>query len=254
MNDYEDEAVEDEGKITRELELNEVLSFAMGLYAEKLPQLFAPFLIAALISGVSAEIQNFSLYSFYLQPLLIQFWNFDKFLLGMLLTIVAWVLFTLAGGFCVKLTVDFVEYGKTRIFQSFRFTLRKFPMLLLAGIINGFLISIGLLLLIIPGIILAILLSLVVPVIVVEEEGLLGSFSRSVTLIRERWIKTFLLLFTLGIIISVFMLVGLTLGYVFETYQFIVMNITSAFVQPICPIALTLHYYSMYAKEKQPQQ
>ena len=49
----------------------------------------------------------------------------------------------------------------------------------------------GLIALIVPGIILAIVFSLALPVLLIEKKGVLESMGRSHALVGHRWLKTF---------------------------------------------------------------
>jgi hypothetical protein len=101
---------------------------------------------------------------------------------------------------------------------------------------------------VIPGIILAIMFSLVVPVIIIESIGVRKSLSRSRLLVNLRWLKTLglLLLFqiTIGMVGSIISVLTGSLGLVGPVAS----SILLAFIQPILPIGLTLYYYSMIAR------
>jgi ABC-type phosphate transport system permease subunit len=115
---------------------------------------------------------------------------------------------------------------------------------------------VGLFLFIIPGIIIAIMFSLIVPSIVVEQKGAFESLGRSKKLVSNRWLKTFALIVILGIIYLVVSGVALVLATPLETVLpeigILVTNIVSAFVNPISPIAMTYLYYAMVAREIPP--
>lgn len=120
--------------------------------------------------------------------------------------------------------------------------------LLAVSIITGILIIIGLIAFVVPGIILAIMFSLVVPAIIIENVGALESLSRSRLLVSHRWLKTFGLLLLLYIIIGI---VSALLGVITTPFGLaspLVSSILTAFIQPILPIGLTLYYYSMIAR------
>lgn len=111
----------------------------------------------------------------------------------------------------------------------------------------------GFIALIIPGIILALMFSLVNPVIMFEGTGILESLSRSRVLVSKRWLKTFGLVLVLGIIVAavngVVVVITSPLGFVSP----LVSGILTAFITPIFAIAITLYYYSMKARTAPPQ-
>jgi hypothetical protein len=124
----------------------------------------------------------------------------------------------------------------------------KLLSLLAVSIITGVLIVIGLIAFVIPGIIIAIIFSLVVPAIIIENTGALESLLRSRLLVSHRWLKTFGLLLLLYVIIGI---VGILVGVIsipFGIAATLVSSILAAFIAPILPIALTLYYYSMIAR------
>jgi uncharacterized membrane protein len=153
-------------------------------------------------------------------------------------------------------TPDKIEKGEADLGASFSFALSKLVPLLIAQFISGFLLMVGLFLFIIPGIIIAIMFSLIVPSIVVEQKGAFESLGRSKKLVSNRWLKTFALIVILGIIYLVVSGVALVLATPLETVLpeigILVTNIVSAFVNPISPIAMTYLYYAMVAREIPP--
>ncbi len=108
--------------------------------------------------------------------------------------IVSWIANSITTGITIKFTSDLLEKGQANLQTSFNFTLTKILSLLAASIITGILIVLGLIALVIPGIILAIMFSLVYPAIMLEGTGVSESVSRSRVLVSNRWLKTFGLL------------------------------------------------------------
>jgi MFS family permease len=119
--------------------------------------------------------------------------------------------------------------------------------LIVAGILAGLGIAVGLVLLIVPGLILLTWWSLIVPVIVIEGKGVGESFSRSRELVRGYgWtvfgvviITAILSAIASGIIQSIFSFLGSFLRY------WIGGTIASAIVGPFLAIALTLMYFKL---------
>jgi hypothetical protein len=162
--------------------------------------------------------------------------------------IVSWIASSIATGITIKYTSDLLERGQANLQTSFNFTLTKVLFLLVASIIIGILVVLGLIALVIPGIILAIMFSLVYPVIMLEGTGISESLSRSRVLVSNRWLKTFGLLLVIGIILGIINgvigLITAPLGVVSP----IISDILTAFITPILAIAITLYYYSMKAR------
>jgi hypothetical protein len=244
-------------KPTRELSVGEIITMTFGVYSEKFTQYLIPFLIAGAITGIlsmaiSAVITIPATLSSTATPEEILAWlpGYLAAVLALAIVtgIIGWIISQITQGIGVKFTADKLEKGKADLLTSFNFTMSKLLSLLAVSIITGILIIVGMIALIIPGIILAIMFSLVVPVIIIENTGALESLSRSRLLVSHRWLKTFGLLLLLYIIIGI---VGVLVGVIsipFGVAATLVSSILAAFIQPILPIAVTLYYYSMIAR------
>lgn len=253
-------------KPQRELSVSEILSQSFDLYASKFTRFFLPFLIAGIVTGVLSAIVQWG----YLMPLaekaqsitpatppreaiafLFSFFA-AVFVVVLLLGILTWVVNAFVQGIAVKFVSDIVEKGHASLRESFSMTLSRLGSLLVAGLVSGILIILGFLLLIVPGIILSIIFSLVVPAVVIEQKGAFESLGRSRKLVSNRWGKTFVLLLLIGII---FLVVGGVIGLLTTSLGAagtVVSSLVTAFVAPISPIATTLLYYSMVARETPP--
>jgi hypothetical protein len=128
--------------------------------------------------------------------------------------------------------------------------LHKLVSILVSTLIVGLLIGLGLIALIIPGIILAIMYSLVVPVIINENVGALGSLSRSKRLVDHCWLKTFAFFLIIGIVLLA-AFIGTLVALPFGDFGWVVSSIISAFPSPILPISTTVYYYSMAGREEE---
>jgi len=173
--------------------------------------------------------------------------------IGVLSGLVLWIVGTTTTGIVIKNASDHIEKGTSNLNVSFNFAISKLPSLLIAQFIAGILIVIGMIFFVVPGIIIAIMFSLILPTIIVEQKGAFESLGRSKKLVSKRWLKTFALLLILGII-ALIVNGGATLlaepfSIVHPIVNPLITNIISAFVSPIYPIAITYLYYSMLARE-----
>jgi hypothetical protein len=246
-------------KPPRELSIEEVLTRTFELYSHNFIRFFIPLLVATLISGslgtlITSYIETMPTPEYGTPP---ETWNWIWSYIGTLLAItfvvgiISWIVSTIANGICVKFASDLMEKGNASLEDALNFAFFKLLSLLVAAIITGILIVLGLIALFVPGIILAIMFSLVVQVIIIEDVGALDSLSRSRRLVRNRWSKTFVLLLIVYIIILFVGFVGNLIGTPFGGAGSIVSGVIAAFVAPIIPISLTVYYYSMLAKEEQ---
>jgi hypothetical protein len=239
-----------------ELSVGEILTQTFNLYSRNFVQYLIPFLAAGILTGlVTLAVRSTIIIPATpvhptTQQLLAWFPTFitatvtSLFLSG----IVSWIVNSFTTGITTKFTSDLLERGQANLQTSFNFTLTKLLPLLAVSIITGILIVLGFIALIVPGIILALMFSLVYPVIMLESTGILGSLSRSRVLVSNRWLKTLGLLILLGIIVAVVNGVAVLIAGLFGVFSPLISGILTAFVTPIFAIAITLYYYSMKAR------
>ncbi len=120
------------------------------------------------------------------------------------------------------------------------------------SIVVGVIVILGLIALIVPGIILAIMFSLAFPVLLIENKGVLESMGRSRELVSHRWLKTFATYLVLGIILLVASAIISAIIKPLGVAVPVVSGFLSAFFQPLSPILMTVYYYSNLARITQP--
>jgi hypothetical protein len=113
--------------------------------------------------------------------------------------------------------------------------------------VAGIITLLGYIALVVPGIILEIMYSLVLPVIIIEGLGF-KSMKRSRELVRHRWLKTLVLYVVLGLILEIPAVIALTIISFTGFPAPIVDDIVMGFVLPIVPISFTVYYYSNIAR------
>jgi len=172
---------------------------------------------------------------------------------GILLGLISWLVGTTTTGVVIKNASDQIEKGTSNLGISFNYAISKLPPLLLAQFVAGILLLVGMLLFILPGLIIAVMFSLIAPTIIIEQKGAFGSLERSRKLVSKRWLKTFALLIILGIIGGIVIGAANVLTTPFSTIHPIINPLITytifAFVSPIYPIAITYLYYAMAARE-----
>jgi hypothetical protein len=245
-----------------ELSIGEILTQTFNLYSRNFIQYLIPFLAAGILTGLvtiavtSAIVIPAAPVHPTSQQLLAWFPTYmiatatSIFLSG----IVSWIANGITTGITIKFTSDMLESGQANLQTSFNFTLPRLLSLLAASIITGILVVLGFIALIVPGVILALMFSLVYPAIMLEGTGVLGSLSRSRVLVSNRWLKTFGLLLLLGIIVAIVNGVFVLIASPFGVVGPLISSILTALITPIFAIAMTLYYYSMKARTIQPPQ
>lgn len=182
-----------------------------------------------------------------------QLWNYLAEILPIIIVVfvISLVFGNLANGMCVKYASYLMEQDMPSLGKAFNFTVFRFLHLLATTVIFWIAVGLGFLALIVPGLILALMFCLVDPVLMVENVGVLQSFSRSSKLMSGRWLKTFALSLIVGIVFLFVIFIGSLVGAAFRNFGWIAISITEALIMPLSSIAITVHYYSMLAREKE---
>jgi hypothetical protein len=116
-----------------------------------------------------------------------------------------------------------------------------------ASILAGIAITIGLFLLIVPGLWLITIWAVIVPVIVIERSGVFGSFGRSQELVRGRFWHVFA---TLVLVFIIMIAVDIVLGFVFAFLPHFLRGglssvISGTLISPYLALVVTLVYYRL---------
>ncbi len=247
-------------KPTRELSIEETLTWTFDLYSNHVVTFFILLLVGSLISGsLGAIISNYARNVFQIDTAFpsdispSQLWGIILNLLAIVLVslLITWLIDTVIHGICIKYASGLIEQKKQSLDDAFNFTMHRLVSLLASAIIVAILVVLGLIALVVPGIILIIMLSLTEPAILIEDIGALDSLSRSRRLVSGRWLKTFAFLLIIGIIVVIVSYIGSLIATPFGDFSWVASSIISAFVAPIAPISTTVYYYSMIEKEEQ---
>jgi hypothetical protein len=116
-----------------------------------------------------------------------------------------------------------------------------------ASILAGIAITIGLFLLIVPGLFLITIWAVIVPVIVIERSGVFASFGRSQELVRGRGWHVFA---TLALVFLIMIVVDIALGLVFAFLPHFLRGglssiISGTLISPYLALVVTLVYYRL---------
>src|SRR2546428_2204135 len=174
-------------------------------------------------------------------------------LLVALISIVTVVFSPIAQGTTIKLASERIEKGHAEMGTSVRFAVSKLLWIWALSIVVGVIVFLGFIALIVPGIILAIMFSLALPVLLIENKGVMESMGRSRELVRNRWLKTFATFLVLGIILLVASFIVSAISGSLGILGLVVNGILSALYQPLFPILMAVYYYySNLARISQP--
>jgi hypothetical protein len=116
-----------------------------------------------------------------------------------------------------------------------------------ASILAGIAITIGLLLVIVPGLFLITIWAVIVPVIIIERSGALASFGRSRQLVRGHGWHVF---GTLVLVYIIMLVVNIVLGVIFSALPHVLGDglssiISGTLISPFLAIVVTLVYYRL---------
>lgn len=246
---------------TREEEFSTsfILSRTFLLYKSHYPEFIIPFILAGLISGFL----SLTTYSFFplnlinnniVQSDLISYLinNLGTVIFSIFfLSLISWTLYSIVGGYAVKLASDLFKTGGSDHRLIFDKVVLNLPSLLAISLITSILMSVGFIFFILPGVITAIIFSLSIPVIMIEQSTVKGSLGRSLKLVRGRWMKTFSLLLTITIILLIGDLItGLVLIQILAPpVNNLLRILVTSTLQPLYAIMTAILYHSMKNRE-----
>ncbi len=242
--------------ITRELSLGEVVSKVFELYRHNFVTYLVLFLVVDVVFAVATtgvhEAASLPPLPTSPTPQQLSNWvstNLGTLVLGLItLLVVALVVFPVAEGATIKMASDEVQNRPSEIRASLSFAASRLLSMWALGFIVGVLVILGVIALVIPGVILAIMFSMVLPALLLGNSGIIGSLSRSRELVGHRWLKTFATFLVLVTIIAIASAIFGLVSAPFGSASNFVSTTLGALTAPILPIAMTVYYYSNLAR------
>lgn len=242
--------------INRELGLGEAISKTFNVFKEGFAKYFVLYAIVGVIVQVATTLaqQAFVLPMLPVNPTPQQVSSYFSGLLGALFLLIG-VIFvvniifsTIAQGSAITLASEQITKGQATLGHAIRYAASKLLSIWAVSIVVGFIVFLGIIALIVPGIILAIMYSLALPILLIEKKGVFESMSRSRQLVSHRWGKTFGTFLVLGIIVLIVSLIFNAITSPFGIAGTIINGILTALYQPLFPILLAVYYYSNLAR------
>ena len=165
----------------------------------------------------------------------------DLFLLTALVTIGIFLVSLFFQAVTIHYVNEHLMGAQTTWIQSLMRIIPRFPVLIGATIIMGFIVILGMFALIVPGLVLAIMFILVPQVVILEDEGPISSLSRSSKLTSgNKWTIFFFFAFWFVVILLFSMILAqLAPGVWADVLQLI----SGTVFTPVIPISMTLVYH-----------
>lgn len=163
---------------------------------------------------------------------------------GVLISIVAGVLYA---GYVVKLVQD-VRDGRRdfSVGELFSAAAPYIGTLFLNGLLAGIAITIGFVLIIVPGLILITIWSVIAPSIVVEDRGVVEAFGRSRELVRGNGWNVFgAIVLAFLIVIAVSIVAGLIGSAVGDAGRVILQTIANVLTAPIAALVASILFFDL---------
>ncbi len=208
--------------------LSEVLDFSLTTWKALFPRvtlLFAvlvslQILLISIARGVT-QLVNFELFSpinpfhspLHRNHLLLQITTFSIPIIYYLVILLSFLLPLVAEGMVIKYTYDHVTRVDSSLGESLRTAARCSGKLLAGSLVLAMILIAGLAVFVVPGIYLAVVLSLVLQVIVVEGTDVTGGITRSIELTHGRRLETFKLLAFGGTVAVLTIILGYLLAF-----------------------------------------
>nr|WP_320118990.1 hypothetical protein [uncultured Marinifilum sp.] len=193
-------------------------------------------------------------------------------------TLISYFLMFIAYSFAVSFVMNYIKLNKEKGANNYELSevwkqmLKDIPQIIAALFVTGLISGFGFILLVIPGIYIAICVSLVIPIVIFENETVGAATSNCFKLIKNNWWNTFAFLFVISIIgyslnfvtqlpttiyqvvLAVFVGSGdpITPSKALSILFSIIQAAGSAFVQMLPITAIAMQYFSLIEQKQNP--
>ena len=239
--------------MSRELSLGEVVSKTFDLFRRDFVRYFVIFAIAEVVIGLATLLA----YSVVQLPTIptnptnlswVPGYFAAFFGLYFIIAVVTLVVAPIVEGAAIKMAADAIEGKPVSLGASVGFALSKLVRLWALSLVLGVIVVLGLVALIVPGVILAIMFCLALPALLLENTGVFKSLGRSRELVGHRWGKTLATFLVLGLIVLVISVIITVVSGLFGDVGPVVSGFLSGFYEPILPIGLVIYFFSNRAR------
>lgn len=229
-----------------------ILSTSFSIYLGKIKFSFIVFLA---LNSINAVLTRFVMdflqhFSPYYSPDNNSFpWLIDYIVSAIpafsIIFLIIWVLTNLGLSLIVKCASDVFEGRRVDIKSSLLLIYKLLKDIIVICFLTGALIVSGLILLIVPGILMAIIFSLSIPVLIIERPKFLDSLKRSKNLTDGIWWKTSLLLLAVLLLFAAaYLSAEIVSSFFRQRFAGVIATVIAvSLVEPVYPISITHLYY-----------
>ena len=244
--------------VARKISVLEILDKSFSVYFAKMEMFYAIFLIlniinAVLVHAITDFIPSLSVPSELPGGVLSWLVNYgvSAIMAFSISILIIWLITNFGNSIVIGCVSEILEGRRLEVIKSLKLTFHLSGRLLVVSLVVGALVVLGFILLIFPGLIMAIIFSLSTPVMVIERLGALDSLRRSKEMSDNMWWKIFLLLAALFAMFVLSYLVAEALSIILYRYyrQILVRHVIRilliTLVEPLYPISITHLYYGL---------
>lgn len=244
----------DSRRSLRRISILKILDESISLYLARIETFFPIFLLLNILNMIlvytaRAYIPPFNPPNVGVNEILNWLINygFSATIFFAILFLAIWVVTNVGIFLAIKYVSNIFE-GRRNVKLGFFSAMHLLGRVLVLSLITGVLIALGFILLLFPGILMAVIFSLAIPIMAIERLDFLGSLRRSKELTDNVWWKVFLLLLSIFLICVMAILFAEFLNISFyaqkwlkEIFRVIIVSL----VEPVYPISLTQLYYQL---------
>ncbi|MEM2166222.1 MAG: hypothetical protein QW502_00630 [Candidatus Bathyarchaeia archaeon] len=258
------------GAYTKSLSILDILDHSFSIYSARIEKFFTIFLLLNIVNTFlfrailnlmpPPNLPHDSVSTSNILNWLINY-GASMVLTASILFIIAWLAANIGNGLIVCYISEIIEGRGAGVRRSLNRMPHFISRIIATSMITGVLTVLGFILLVFPGLITALIFSLSIPALIIEDLSIFGSMRRSKELTDGMWWKTLKLLLAASIILIVAYLLAETLGILFyRSYRQMLLRevirlVIVSLAEPIYPISITQYYYELrrWKMERPPQ-
>ncbi|MCS7120519.1 MAG: zinc ribbon domain-containing protein [Nitrososphaerota archaeon] len=234
-----------------------VMGEAFRIYVSQPAVFYLPFLLTNIaviwIVGLAkCFLPSFTLTENFSEEFLISLINYLSIAVPIAgaLTVAIWTFYSLPYGIATACTHFLIGGREMSLRKSLGLFLSNVWSVLMVSLAYSFLVVVGTIFLIFPGLYAFVLFSLSVQVAVIEDAGVIVSFRRSRKLASNYWMRVFLILALTYLMYGLGYLVGNAVAGENVIARWLIVSVITSIMQPLQPISMTYLYHMLRKSEE----